>query len=198
MSKKPVYRKIYYEWGFEEGPWINPHGFNGSGLKVARSTIYEGNLVNSQYEGFGKFTFIESPENSIFDDSKLPNYGEDYVKIMRDRAKLYDNIAQGKGIKRLSTFIGQFEDGYPVSGQFLSPNLIYTGEFLKFTLHGLGKIEFKNSNIRFEGQFDNNKIISGTWTNLPPRIKPEQLTSKPISEVLGILFPGKIKKTHKD
>jgi hypothetical protein len=194
------YQKIFTESGFREGLYLETLGFTGQCLAVSSTHIYKGGMNGFQANGFGQLTEILIPPNTIFDDSISPQQGEAYIQRMRARGVIYDQIATGqlKGMKIIRSYTGQYKDGYMISGQYQSPNAVYIGEFNNLEFDGLGQLQFKNSNISFKGKFDQGVIHSGTWSNLPHGIKPENVTGIYTLDAFQILFPGKTIKTHKD
>ena len=122
---------------------------NGKNIVIFKedgNIIYKGNFSDFEYDGKGILYINDSYEIYFEGIFKFGKYEE---------GKLYD--LKGKII-----YQGKFKGGKPIKGKNikiydLNKNLIYHGEFKDGKYSGFSKI-YKNNNLYFEGNFENDEI----------------------------------------
>ena len=118
---------------------------NGHGKYYFRNNneIYDGDIINDQFEGKGKYVYSN---------------GEYYV------GQFKNNLRHGKGVLYYNDnkikYEGDFkEDKYEGNGKYYYENgEYYIGPFKNNFNNGKGKLYYSNGNLKYEGDFVNDKF----------------------------------------
>ena len=171
---EPNGNKIY------QGTFINNIPKEGKNIKlynIYRNLVYQGDLVNGQYEGKG--TLYKETSNSNYylfyeGDFKNNNFEGNGKMFYHNKIIFYDgqfknNMISGEGIQFYKNknikIKGKFENNKCISGEYYSPDgtKIYEGSFLNgipkesnkiiiYNNNGFKVYEGKIMNGKFEGQ----------------------------------------------
>ncbi len=140
-------------------------------MKYKNGSTYEGDFAKDQAHGQGKYV-----------DSKGNIFTGEFANSQYTVGQM--NKHDG------TIYIGKFHDLKPAEGRMnANQGYIYTGQFKKGRPHGLGRLQFNHTNISFEGQFDDRRIVSGSWTNLPLGLQPQKFVGLTGPESLTLLQP---------
>ena len=135
-------------------------------IKLPNDTIYEGYIINNQFEGYGEY---HSPSYNYFGNFSLGKKNgkgklEDFVKKLEYIGDFKDNMKEGFGEEKYqdgSVYIGQFKQNMKngTGNLFLDggKNYGYSGTFKNDKISGKGKFKW-NDNKQYIGEWDNDEI----------------------------------------
>jgi hypothetical protein len=149
-------------------------GFTGKKKETYEDgSSYEGNFVNDEFHGKGKFTWYEDDIMVIYEGDFVKGVFQGKgKKTWTDNGDYYegdfvDGAQHGKGKITYANgdiFIGDFVDGERVKGKLEDKHgWIKEGDFVNGKLHGKGKETFKDGTC-YEGIFEEGELKKGKVT----------------------------------
>lgn len=132
------------------GELTSSHGFTGRAEQVVyplRGELYEGDFVNGLRQGKGKYSYGNGDKyEGDFFENKKHGIGK----------MVYNENGQ---------YHGYFENGTRHGeGVFIYPNGdVYSGWWKNGKKHGKGTYVFKESKMKFIGEWGDGNILNGTW-----------------------------------
>jgi hypothetical protein len=187
-------KQIFTNGDIYEGKWVFDD-LHTATLQSSKGFVFVGQ-INKFDPIKGKITY---PNGNTYEGeiAKLKPNGQG--KLVEKNKSTYigqfqNGLFTGIGQMIASTgdqFIGEFKNWKLTKGQLKSPlGFNYNGFFKNYQMHGQGEIKFHLNGVIFKGQFNDNKLEKGSWTDLPKNIVASQLESKTPSEIIAIIKPS--------